>query len=213
MIEQINGFWVPSNDAQIKDWRKKGTPYVQDRCLNSFIKYCSRNKVTLNNVLDVGAWCGTWSLAMQKFATNINSFEPNNIHYECLQKNLKEFKNIKTFNHAVGSKNSSIKLSEESSTQNTRVIDEEGNVPIRTIDSLGLENVDMIKIDVEGLEMEVLKGATDTLNNVKYLMIELNNNSKKYGSSNIEIEKHLSNLGFRVLIKTWPDIVYRKKKN
>ena len=211
MIEQINGFWVPSNDAQIKDWRKKGTPYVQDKCLNRFIKYCLDKKVKLDNVIDVGAWCGTWSLAMQKFATNINCFEPNTVHYECLQKNLQEFKNITTFNHAVGSKNSSIKLSEESATQNTRVIDEEGNIPIRTIDSLGLKNIDMIKIDVEGLEMEVLKGATDTLSSVKYLMIELNNNSKKYGSSNREIEKYLHKLGFRVLIKIWPDIVYRKK--
>jgi hypothetical protein len=41
-------------------------------------------------------------------------------------------------------------------------------------------------------------------------MIELNNNSKKYGSSNIEIENHLKDLGYKILIKTWPDIVYYK---
>ena len=52
-----------------------------------------------------------------------------------------------------------------------------------------LDDVDMIKIDVEGYEMEVLKGATKTLESVQYLMIELNNNTKKYGSNNIEIEK------------------------
>ena len=44
-----------------------------------------------------------------------------------------------------------------------------------TIDSLGLADVDMIKIDVEGYEMEVLKGAEKTLENIQYLMIELNN--------------------------------------
>jgi hypothetical protein len=41
-------------------------------------------------------------------------------------------------------------------------------------------------------------------------MIELNNNSKRYGSSNIEIENYLKNLGFKILIKTWPDIVWFK---
>lgn len=41
-------------------------------------------------------------------------------------------------------------------------------------------------------------------------MIELNNNSKRYGSSNLEIEKYLKGLGFKELIKTWPDIVYYK---
>ena len=43
-----------------------------------------------------------------------------------------------------------------------------------TIDSLGLESVDVIKIDVEGYEMEVLKGAEQTLKNTKFIMIELN---------------------------------------
>tara|TARA_B100000900_G_scaffold240017_1_gene204004 strand:- start:1974 stop:2612 length:639 start_codon:yes stop_codon:yes gene_type:complete len=210
-IEQINGFWVPSHDAQIGDWRETGAPFVQDKCLNYFTKYCLEKKIMLENVLDIGAWCGTWSATMQKFAKKINCFEPNKVHFECLQKNLEGHQHIKTFNHAVGSENGYVKLSEESATQNTRVIQEKGDIPIFTVDSLKFENVDMIKIDVEGLEMEVLKGATNTLENVKYLMIELNNNSKKYGSSNREIEKYLHGLGFRVLIKVWPDIVYRKK--
>jgi hypothetical protein len=68
----------------------------------------------------------------------------------------------------------------------------------------------MLKIDVEGLEMEVLKGAAHRLEKIKFIMIELNNNSKRYGSTNLEIEKHLKNLGYKILIKTWPDIVYFK---
>jgi len=80
-----------------------------------------------------------------------------------------------------------------------------------TIDSLNLKDVDLIKIDVEGYEMEVLKGANDTLLNVEYLMIELNNNTKKYGSSNLEIEKYLAGKGYREMIKVWPDVVWRKK--
>ena len=42
------------------------------------------------------------------------------------------------------------------------------------------------------------------------LMIELNNNSKRYGSSNGLIQKHMKKLGYKQLIKTWPDIVFRK---
>ena len=58
--------------------------------------------------------------------------------------------------------------------------------------------------------MEVLKGATKLLDSVEFVMIELNNNSKRYGSSNSLIENHLEKLGFKILIKTWPDIVYIK---
>ena len=42
-------------------------------------------------------------------------------------------------------------------------------------------------------------------------MIELNNNTKKYGSNNTEVEKFLHDLGFRVVIQHWPDKVFIKK--
>ena len=58
--------------------------------------------------------------------------------------------------------------------------------------------------------MEVLKGAARTLENVEYLMIELNGNSERYGSSKKDIKEHLKSLGFKILIKSWPDIVYTK---
>ena len=86
-------------------------------------------------------------------------------------------------------------------------------VPVTTIDAYCEKNnikPNGIKIDVEGYEMEVLKGANKTLQNVKYLMIELNNNSKKYGSSNIEIEKFLGSMGFKVLMQKWPDKIFYK---
>ena len=74
----------------------------------------------------------------------------------------------------------------------------------------------MIKIDVEGYEMEVLKGAHKTLthndenqSNVKFIMVELNHNTEKYESSNVEVKNHIiKDLGFKVLMKIWPDIVY-----
>ena len=51
-------------------------------------------------------------------------------------------------------------------------------------------------------------GNVVTLQNGSYLMIELNNNSKKYGSSNIEIETHIRTLGYKVLMDHWPDKVF-----
>jgi hypothetical protein len=39
-------------------------------------------------------------------------------------------------------------------------------------------------------------------------MIELNNNSKKFGASNGVIEKYLDELGWKILINRWPDKVF-----
>jgi len=79
---------------------------------------------------------------------------------------------------------------------------------MKTVDSFQFKNVDLIKIDVEGFEMNVLRGAKDTLKSCNFLMIELNNNSKKYNSSNAEIEKYLEESNFTTLIDKWPDKVF-----
>ena len=209
-IEKINNLWLPSEDAQIEQWRDAEYPYMQDKCLKRLLIHCKVNNIKFKTVLDIGAWCGTWSLAMQKYAENIFCYEPNKTHFACLEKNLAPFSNVSLYNCAIGNEEGFVKLTEEIATQNTRVIQEKGDTKICTIDSLNLDNIDLIKIDVEGFEMEVLKGATETIKNVQYIMIELNNNTKRYGSSNIEIEKYLPTLGFEMLIKIWPDVIYFK---
>ncbi|MEO8631258.1 MAG: FkbM family methyltransferase [Betaproteobacteria bacterium] len=44
-------------------------------------------------------------------------------------------------------------------------------VPLRTLDSYGFTNVDFIKIDVEGHELEVLRGAIDTIRRCEPAML------------------------------------------
>ena len=157
--------------------------------------------------MDIGAWCGTWSKAIESYAKRVVAFEPDPLHFHWLEKNCTI--NCIPRNQAVGSTDGFISLTEDDFTQAKRVAGE-GKIPMVTIDGLEYDNVDLIKIDVEGYEMEVLKGAEQTLNTCQYIMIELNNNSKKYGSSNRIIEKYLQDKGYKVLIDHWPDkVLYR----
>jgi FkbM family methyltransferase len=214
-IEEINDFWVPSKDKHIEQW-KAGLPFTQNKCLNNFINYCDSQKKKFKRVLDVGAWCGTWSVAMEKYIKNIDAFEPDRLHFACLERNVARFSDrIKSHRFAIGSKEGTISLTTEDATQKTRVKGD-GDIPMHPIDYFNYKDVDMIKIDVEGYEMEVLKGAHKTLtfndenqSNVKFLMVELNHNTEKYESSNKEVKEHIvKNLGFKVLMSEWPDIVY-----
>ena len=203
-IEKVNDFWVPSNDVHIEQW-KSGAPFTQNKCLNKFIKYCESQTKKMKTVIDVGAWCGTWAKAIEPFANKVIAFEPDKTHFECLQRNCTI--NCTPRMEAVGAQLQEVSLTEDNFTQAKRV-NEKGNIRMITLDHMAYEDVDMIKIDVEGYEMEVLKGATKTLENVKYLMIELNNNTKKYGSNNIVVEKFIGDLGFKVLMEHWPDKVF-----
>jgi len=114
---------------------------------------------------------------------------------------------IETHQLAVGSDTKMISLSDDNFTQAKRVIGD-GEIPMITVDSLNLSDIDVIKIDVEGYEMEVLKGAEKTLQTNKYVMIELNSNTGKYGSSNQECMDLLQKNGYKLLLDHWPDKVY-----
>ena len=203
-IEKVNGFWVPSNDIHLEEW-KVGQPFTQNKCLLKFLDYCQTQNKKFNTVIDIGAWCGTWAKAMEPFAKKVIAFEPDKVHFACLERNCTI--NCDPRQEAVGSENKHISLTEDDFTQAKRV-EKEGDIRMVTLDSLAYENVDLIKIDVEGYEMEVLKGANNTLPGTQYLMIELNNNTKKYGSSNIDVEKHIKSLGFKLLLEHWPDKVF-----
>ena len=203
-IEKVNGFWVPSNDIHLDQW-KAGQPFTQNKCLLKFLDYCGAQNKKFNTVIDIGAWCGTWTKAIEPYARKVIAFEPDKTHFECLQRNCTI--NCDPRMEAVGAEVKEISLTQDDFTQAKR-IDREGKIRMTTIDDMNYQNVDLIKIDVEGYEMEVLKGATKTLQSVQYLMIELNNNTKKYGSSNIEVETYLGSLGYKLLMEHWPDKVF-----
>jgi FkbM family methyltransferase len=65
-------------------------------------------------------------------------------------------------------------------------------VPMVSIDSLGLERVDLIKLDVESMEVDVLRGARKTLQNLKpMLLVEI------IKSDQVVIKGLFDELGYR----------------
>jgi len=150
-----------------------------------------RNKAGKNVTLfDVGANIGNYSLLLKdKFPnSSIFSFEPSKKTFEKLKLNIKDKKNILSVNCGLGAKEETrilyynYELSGLSSLYKRKWdnydvdLDKEEKVKIITLDKFcrdkNINHIDFLKIDVEGNEFNVLKGAQDMLSKRRIRFIQ-----------------------------------------
>lgn len=93
-------------------------------------------------------------------------------------------------------------------------------VEVDLLDNYELSNINFINMDVQGYELEVLKGAKETLHQIDYVYCEVNRGEVYENNAMIgEIDEYLGNYGFERVETHWPeewfqwgDAVYIKKK-
>lgn len=154
-------------------------------------------------ILDVGANIGNHSLyfATECKAKKIYAFEPIPTTFSILKKNieLNHLENIiSPFNVGLSSKATSGIIKKYSMENIGATIVEQskdGNLALARLDDVDLsafERIDFLKIDIEGHEIEMLKGAMETLKRFKptiYIETFKNNQTEVFGI--------LENLGFQ----------------
>jgi FkbM family methyltransferase len=139
-------------------------------------------------VVDVGANFGAHTLAMARCvgpSGKVHAFEAQRIIFNMLAGSvaLNSLTNVFCYNMAVGEREGSLEMpqfdyskplnfgSVEFGPEQCEQLDQQRGddprliefVPLTTIDRFEFEDVALMKIDVEGMEMEVLRGAADTL--------------------------------------------------
>ena len=129
-------------------------------------------------VVDVGSFVGdhTEYYAERVGRTgSVYAFEPNPIALECLEFNMKIHPNVAVLGVGASDHEHTISLSPQTNTGATYAI-EGDEIKCITIDSLDLPECHFIKIDCEGMELSVLKGAENTVAKFRpTMLIEINN--------------------------------------
>ena len=146
--------------------------------------------------LDIGAHRGIWTREMMKYFYQVRAFEP----VESLFKQIPHNNNsCIAYNVACGDKAGYCKISPGKRNTGQGSISGAGTIPVVVIDNfLPKLKPSFIKIDVEGFEFNVLRGARETIiKNKPVVLIEENGLCNKYGHYNDRASKLLERWGMR----------------
>jgi len=139
--------------------------------------------------IDVGAHYGTSSFHFSNNFRNVEAFEIDPQIRECLQMNVNNFskKNVTIYPYGCGRESKHINLSRNVDSHFTKIdlksnnlTEENSDSKIIALDNYDWQDVDFIKIDTEGSELHVLKGAKQTIELYSPLIeIEVNGLSER----------------------------------
>ena len=184
-MRQVCGIWKPNTDPDnyVRDSPiVEGTPCYQQEQIMMAIGMCGERRRT---VIDGGAHIGLWALQFQHHFQNVIAFEPVPTNFECLEKNIAEHwkteAKLQLNCAALSDKDATISLNTSKSTKSyawTALLDDDAResydtieVPCHRLDTFNLQNVDLIKLDVEGHELEALQGAIETIKRYKPIVL------------------------------------------
>ena len=135
-------------------------------------------------IIDIGANIGNHTLfwANECSAKKIYAFEPMPYTFKILKKNIKINnlqERVQLYNIGLSEKETKgvIKSFDKTNIGGTRLTeapsDKKGNIKLKTLDSFNFDDkkIDLIKIDVEGMDYLVLTGAIKTIKKYKPLIL------------------------------------------
>ena len=195
----------------------------------------------INTVFDVGCYTGIFMdvcLKVYGSTTQIFAFEAEKEIFNKLDK-YRNLENVKIYNIGIGDENTvaNLNVSYQKGTSTfsqlnqhskylnfktkllkERVFIRQEQVRMQTIDMIAVSNditqIDLLKIDTEGYELAVLKGAVQSIVNTKIILIELSSHDMYLNYDKNEIEQFLLQNNF-LLVKTfrtpfqkWEDRIY-----
>lgn len=153
-------------------------------------------------VIDAGAAFGVYALPMAKQVGSegaVYAFEPGAVarrHLE-ISKIKNDLEQLKVIGRGLGAKTVKARLQNGKTPELNRIGEEGEEVSLATLDTwwnfAGQPDVDLVKIDVNGMEVQVLKGAANVLNQTSPVLLVSIGENKEYFFA---LRKQLTEIGY-----------------
>lgn len=212
--------------------------------LFNFNNLVQQYQININGVIQIGAHYGSEiDLFLENGVKNIICFEPVPSTFEILKQNAKN--KAKIVNLAVGNENKKIEMNVETANNGQSssilkpalhliqyphiVFNSKIEVDMVRLDdfiknyntdgnAINNKSYNFLFLDVQGYELEVFKGAENALNEIDYIICEVNRDVVYYGCAMVnEIDEFLKKYNFKRVQTTWDgntwgDALYIKNK-
>ena len=180
-ISNRKNYYLFKKDTGVSTWLREGK--IWEEVLHDIIKDINLEGTV---IVDIGANLGAHTLEFADKVGNtgcVYAFEPQRIVYYQLCTNIfiNGYDNIYAFNKALSDKNGITHIEEQDfyfngtlNIGNTHIMNHGKPVEEMKLDDFNLNNVSLIKIDVQGYEPFVLKGSIETIKrNKPIILIEI----------------------------------------
>ncbi len=205
--------------------------------LISFNKLTNKYNLKIIGISHFGAHKGQEVKSYLKNGiTNIHLFEPQKNAYEFLSHKFKNVNEVNLYNFGLGDSNESMTLNVEKNNDgmSSSVLqplehikyypeikfNQTEQINIKRYEDLGVSNVNFLNIDIQGFELEALKGCGEKLSEIDYIYIEINRKELYLNNPHVsEIDNYLRNYNFLRVKTIWAssnlpfgDALYIKKE-
>ena len=205
-MKKIDGWYLPDNETFFDTRIQKSCdPKYERKERTNIWKHLLHTNNRKRTAIDIGCNIGIWSNFLSTFFTQVHSFDPSPDIKECFQKNVLDRKNnVNFYDCGLGNleHNTLLNLSKNNSGGSSIVRKFQHynsvEIDVKKLDSFLFDNIDFIKIDTEGYEINVLEGAVNTIkNNLPLVYIE------KQEDTNIKLLEEFMNDNRGYKIHDW----------
>jgi FkbM family methyltransferase len=224
---EFGGWQFPVGEQHLIEWMSHRNRKVHGRLTYQYEKFelAMQHTKGRRRAVDIGAHLGTWGFHLAKHFRQVEAFEPVPLHREFYRRNMAHDDNWTLHECALGQMPGEMTMTlyrEHSMAAHigpSRLggIKYEGlstageiAVPVKTLDSFGFEDIDLIKIDAEGFELQILKGGQETIERWRPTIIveQKPGNGSRYGYGDQAALPWLEALGAKMVAHKAGDFVF-----
>ena len=171
---------------------------IAEEMLRPFHQYVPEG----GTVIDVGASIGDHTITYAQWVGKdglVAAFEPHAQAYECLLHNTKHLPQVLQVQCGLSDTDGEVGIVMQDNSGASYITESEGGISVAPLDSYEFD-AHFIKIDVEGYEVRVLRGAEETINRCRPVMlIEVNSTAlERAGSSQQELIELILSYGYNI---------------